>query len=141
MSQHDRSDRNSRLALFRGNGRWFSRRLRQCVNHFSGTGIAKLFAGFFFDCTGIVLQRVDVMREVLVFLFELQDLLLKHAVLGSLLRIHHRPIRAEDDVVSNPDRNQTKRRAGSFAAPSVKRFGKTLESDCSFLQFIAGPNA
>jgi len=90
------------LSLLGGKGGCSARSPGNRVDNFSGTRISQLLAGFLFDCSGIVLQRINMVRELLVFLFEFLDLFRKRAMLFALVGVDHRPIRSENYVVGHP---------------------------------------
>src|SRR5579862_7198012 len=88
----------------------------QCVDHLAGTRVVQAFAGFALNGIGIALQVLHVLFEVVVLLLQRFDLLVKLAILGTLLLISIQTVAAHDHVVSENE-SQHHGQAGRDATP------------------------
>jgi hypothetical protein len=94
-------------------------RVRKGIDDLTGARVVQLFARLVLDGVGVALQVVYVLVQSLVFLLELQHLLLKLFCLFPLVGIGRQTVMTEDDAVRHHEGESGGRDGRSSPPPQV----------------------
>lgn len=107
-------------------------RRRGHKNDLSWLGIVELFARFFLDGLGVVLQGFDLVLCRIVFLLELLHFFLQDLVFGFLLTVNHHAVGAKHNMQKQPYGDDENPGSGDATA-GLMQFGGVWTDPVSYL--------